>query len=790
MKKNSINLKRIAILPLILTLTFSFTVGFIAYNFSTSYMEQSQIEDGSNITELLSKQIETELKYHDSLLERIDENLIKAGKTVIANQNLINDQYLSYLLDIFEIHELFWYNSNGTIIYDANSQFTGWTARMGDPIYSFINSGLDIYVEDIRKSTESDQYFKFVYLRAENGFFVQAGVNADYVNSIIEAYSLQNIVTRLVENDDKLLYALVTNSNLVAIADSDVEDIGINYSDDEDYNYVLTGKTVASRWYYPKIGKNVLEISTPLYFEDEIIGLVAIGFSLDQLNHTKTLFRFLLFILILIIIIGYLFFQIHYVFNPIKQLEKTINNLKIKENKISYKSTDVFYGVYDALDNMIDKINIENSKNVQLTNELKELAYIDYLTKIPNRLSFIEKFKTNIIKDRQCAIFFIDLDGFKEYNDTKGHTFGDKLLVLIANELNKLSSDKVYVSRYGGDEFLIYYAFDNEKEIDEFAVCIKALFDEPFKVDKQYYPLDVSIGISLYPKNDLTIEQLIRKADISMYYSKKQGINRIVYFDESLEEAYNNDAYIINILKKAIKNDGFYLVYQPQININNNEVISMEALIRLKDENISPSFFIPIAEKGGIINQIGKIVLEKAIVQMAEWKILSSKIVPVYVNFSSYQLDDEEIVDYIILLLKTYNIEPHYLGIEVTESAMIEKDQKASLILKKLTELGIKTALDDFGSGQSGINYLTKFKVETVKIDKEFVDKYLNDKGLEIFNSVINLIELLGFKIIVEGIETKEQIDTLTKTSCHLVQGYYYYKPLPVEQINDMILKK
>jgi EAL domain-containing protein (putative c-di-GMP-specific phosphodiesterase class I) len=212
--------------------------------------------------------------------------------------------------------------------------------------------------------------------------------------------------------------------------------------------------------------------------------------------------------------------------------------------------------------------------------------------------------------------------------------------------------------------------------------------------------------------------------------------------------------------------------------------------LRLKDSSISPGVFIQVAEQSGLIGAIGRLVLHLVIEQIANWKKQFSLIFPISINLSSKQLDDSNLVVYISNLLQEYEVSPSAIQIEVTESAIIEKGSRAIAVLAELKAMGIATSIDDFGSGQSGINYLTQFHVNQVKLDKTFIDKYLNEKWMEVFNSVVHLCHLMGFEVLAEGIETAEQVTLLQKTKCKLAQGFYYYRPLPVEKIEVLLSKE
>ncbi len=412
------------------------------------------------------------------------------------------------------------------------------------------------------------------------------------------------------------------------------------------------------------------------------------------------------------------------------------------------------------------------------------------MTKIPNRFASNSVITEKLANNSLYALMFLDIDDFKIFNDTKGHGFGDEILIEVATVLNHLRNDNIFVARYGGDEFIFLQEYKELLDIGEFLDNIYHLLKKPITIRDHHYFINASVGVSLFPKDGTTYEELVRKADIAMYNAKNVSHTSFMFYDEVMFGKIEQDIQVVDDLKSALKNDGFELVYQPQIQIDSKEVVSLEALLRLKGKRISPGIFIPLAEKYRLINRIGRVVIEMAIEQMVRWRDDGVQLKTVYVNFSAHQLDDERIVDYIENLLKENNLEPELFGVEVTETALIEQSEQVVKVIDLMKKAGLKTAIDDFGAGQAGINYLSNFQVDTVKLDKSFSDKYLKTDQMEIFNTVVQLCELLGFNVLAEGLETKEQVELLKGTTCRLVQGYYYYKPQKPGEIPNILKMK
>lgn len=766
--------------------------GYLTYRYTLGLFQAEMTQSGSILVENLSTTMSNNQTQKDDFIDSIDSLLLSVGTTVINQRELITNDYLSELASAFILTDIYWYNSEGLLLNDANDEFVGWTPSIGDPIYNFMHSGLDVYVEDIRKGTEDDRYYKFVYIKAEDGYFVQVGCKADVIYQLTEAYEYQNVLDQFIEMHNELLYALVVDTNYIAIADTDEEEIGVDYTGDPVYESVLLGNTIASDWYYEKIDETVMEIATPIYDGDTVIGILAIGYSYENLNAMKKVL-FSTFLSLTIFFIS-IFIVIVYVkmVSPLRKIGKTVEKIDI--NHITHRDLSKKYGSFNKLNNLltnlINKVYDKNQENEKIINEISQIAYTDELTNLPNRSSTLKKLTEWCVEGNQVSLIYLDIDKFKNINDVKGHNYGDMVLKKIGEKLNSLSIDNIFVSRNIGDEFIITCKFINKNELNNILEKLKEIFSQKIKIDDSAVLIEFSIGVALYPIDAQTPQELLRKADMAMYEAKK--INKMSYyvFDHKIEEKIKRNHQVLDALKDAILNDGFTILYQPQINIDSEEIVGLEALLRITDSNISPYEFIPIAEQNRLINKIGRIVIEKVIAQQAIWRSEGKTLVPIYVNYSPNQLYDITLMDFIKDVLAKHSLESNLLGIELTESTVIDNREETIKVLMEMKSMGIKTAIDDFGSGQAGINYLTDFKVEMVKFDKAFSDQFLKEDKLDIYYTILKLTDKLGFVVLAEGIEKKEQIDLLKSTSCRIVQGYYYYKPSKQDIIFNLLKSK
>ncbi len=432
---------------------------------------------------------------------------------------------------------------------------------------------------------------------------------------------------------------------------------------------------------------------------------------------------------------------------------------------------------------------LDNMKRRKTLNRITEMnrkieiqASHDYMTQLPNRFAFMKQLEQAIEDKIEGAVFLIDLDNFKAINDTRGHIYGDKILVEIAKRLASLENEQVFVSRHGGDEFLMsVYGSLNTDDITKYARSVVGLFAEGTVLEDHEHFVSCSVGISLFPQDSVNVEQLIMYADTAMYKVKNEGKNNFMFYTQELNKEFSDKVQVENILRYAIKHDGFVLYYQPLVDVRTQETSGYEALLRLKDYDISPVVFIPVAEELGLILDIGRWVTTEAIRQLAEWKTEGLFTKTVSINFSNVQLRDERYIEYVGQLLNQYEVSPSLLEIEITESILLRKTDNVLRFLHQIKELGVGLALDDFGTGYSSLNYLTYMPIDKVKLDKSLIDKFLTQDNNSFLRNLVLLLHDLDVKITAEGIEEAGQVSQIVDIVCDTIQGYFFSKPLMVE---------
>lgn len=474
-------------------------------------------------------------------------------------------------------------------------------------------------------------------------------------------------------------------------------------------------------------------------------------------------------------------------------------DVKVKDSRMWVEvETNIIYDDEGRLSDKIVRFKDVTKFNSQ-NDELTYMAYYDLLTGLYNRNYFVRLLGEFVRRGKEehkpVSVMFIDLDDFRKMNDGFGIIIGDEIVQMFGQLLSDFASDDVIVSHFNGDIYCIgIYDPCGDRSVDAIYRKLLEGLKNPFKLSGgQEIPLTVSVGVAEYPEAASNSLELINCAEIVMFKAKSTGKGKIQNFDGSILEDFLQNVTIDNKLKEAIFEDNFMMYFQPQFRAADRKLRGVEALIRWKDDNgkaIRPDIFIPIAEKNGTIVPIGTWVMEESIRIYAEWKKKYHYPLLISLNVSAIQYKQPDFIDQVLQILDTYEVSPEEIELEITESILIDdfKDITEKLVI--LRNLGIRISLDDFGTGYSSLSYLKGLPIDTLKIDKSFIDTLITDENTRIITeSIIFMVKKLGFETIAEGVETKAQFDYLTEIGCDNIQGYYLSKPLPPEEIEILIEK-
>lgn len=508
-----------------------------------------------------------------------------------------------------------------------------------------------------------------------------------------------------------------------------------------------------------------------------------------------------LFVVLLVIVIFFLIQQ--HLFSPLmrlSQLAQEIQKTKDYSLRIDVQGSSEVAELSKDINAMMAVINNETEKNLQQTQRLKQqqramekLANFDTLTGLPNRKFFMETLRSLLASSfntkNDLTLLYLDLDGFKEVNDSLGHETGDELLINVCKRVNKLLNNNEIFARLGGDEFLILLTAQiTSSELKDFASLIVKTLAKPFNIKSWNIQIGVSIGVANASDSNFNLSEFISNADLAMYRSKLAGKGVSTLFTPDMMEDNKRKILIANAISSALVENEFCLHYQAKFSPE-EKIVGYEALIRWTNKDlgvISPAEFIPIAEQSGKIINITRWVLQQVCKEMQQIQEIHNDVV-VSVNLSAIDIKNIPLLPYINSLFKKYNIQPHWFEFEVTESAYLENFEMANKFFHELKKMGVSIALDDFGTGYSSLGYLTQIHLNTLKIDKQFVDNInISSRSTLITETIIEMAKNLDLKICAEGVETREQADFLIAHGCHQLQGFLFAKPAKVEDLSDI----
>jgi diguanylate cyclase (GGDEF)-like protein/PAS domain S-box-containing protein len=455
-------------------------------------------------------------------------------------------------------------------------------------------------------------------------------------------------------------------------------------------------------------------------------------------------------------------------------------------------SKKTYLGTYGVARDITERKMAEDTINFQ--------AYHDLLTNLPNRALLRDRLSLAISQakreEEMLAVMFLDLDRFKNINDSLGHVVGDELLQQVSTRLKSCVREGDTLARFGGDEFtlLLPKITKGKEDVSSIAEKINAVLKAPFVIDNNELYVSASIGIAIYPRDGTNMDLLIKHADIAMYHVKDTGKNNYKFYSDDMTTPYFQNLSLDTGIHKALDNDEFHLMYQPQINLKTGEIVGVEALLRWDHPEhgmITPAEFIPFAEETGMIVEIGHWVLRNACAELRRWRDAGLPEIRMSINMSARQLAEKAIVKHVSNILKDYGIPGHCLEIEITENTIMSDMDSVIQKLKALSKKGVFIAIDDFGTGYSSLSYLHKLPIHTLKIDRAFIKEVnMKHSGNSIINTIVAMARGLNLNVIAEGVESQQQLEYLQEIECCEAQGFLFGKPLPADVITQLLIQE
>lgn len=796
----------LAVIPVIIMAISSYIIATTRYaqineentkNMANNYSHAFASKLQSQIIETSSLANTNDIKNY--LLEKINSpNLLLTDSS--SEYNSIKNSFTQVAKDFDQTVQYYLYDIDGYLVVSSTDTFDAdWSEVMSEPVTNY----KDVSVISNSRFSEIDLDIVCpVIVKQKIVGLLRTSVSSDYFGNYIQyGKNLSNQYFVIDENGEPLFgyeedpnedIKLIKHIQEVFLSKNNTEPVSINDTFTEDRHYIYGYATVEGyNWLY------IIRQNTDTY--TRIVSSLPI----------------LLIVLLLVVTVISKYISQNLATRYTQPILELCDKMQAAaDGQLDVQCDTNWFGEYESLaTNFNEMMNIisrnyndisnaqfllENKQQELKTNyeHIEEIAYHDALTGLYNRTAFY-KYAEEILSDKKLkkknhGIIFIDLDGFKSINDTLGHDYGDLLLKEVSNKLLSFMEPNDLFARNGGDEFVILKNnYGTMKRLEDFLSNLVSIASTPFELKDETVRVTLSAGAALYPQHGTTLTELMKNADIAMYTAKNAGKNSYTFFNVSMEDDINRRNDLIDILRNAITNKDVYLLYQPQADVSTGEIVGCEALMRLNAPIVgfvSPDEFIPIAEESGLIDDLGEWALIEACSFNQRLMDEGYKPIQISVNVSTAQLHGDRLLKAIHNLKKHTTMPLHYLEIELTESVLMKNFDHNLTLIKKLKAMGIRIALDDFGTGYSSFSYLTKIPIDTLKIDKTFIDNICeNENDQYITETIIKLAHKLNIKVIAEGVETLEQLRILQSHTCDVLQGYFFSRAISEKDFIEML---
>ncbi|MDD4593286.1 MAG: EAL domain-containing protein [Parabacteroides sp.] len=778
--RSKITMMIIILLNVVIVIT-----GVFSYNWSTkiinTLIKNSAIELTKSQDQLISQLIDNEINLLAPMASDYNVLALLSDQNNQSRIDTVNDIMIKYAESKPNLLGIFLNNTDGISLATNNTSEVGMILSDRNYHQRTISEKVPVISETLISRFQGLQ----IFVATNPIFSPSTGELLGYVAGAIRSDSMAVNLKDMKLNGSDSSYAYLIDENGNVIYHPDTKKIGLPVENLEIHNIMIDMQN--DRQPSPAIvrySESNQEMISACSLIDKTNWMLVIVGNMDEFEApiqllTTVIIIFIALITLIASIVGY--FLARQFTNPIiKSLERKNVQLTELNEEISISE--------EELHRQVDELNEHRATII-------EMAYHDSLTNLANRTLFIEHLNTLILKSEHSpgkfAVAFLDLDNFKRINDTLGHSIGNDLLIETAKRLTSVIRANDFLARLSGDEFSIILSdLDGTDEITQFIDKIMEQLTEPFLVKNKTIIMTVSIGISRYPKDSITVEELLKNSDTAMYKAKEMGKNTYRFFTESMRSELLRKTELERLLRKAMDNGELTLNYQPQFSVDTGKLRGLEALLRWNNSelgSVSPLEFIPVAEETGLIIPIGAWVLKTACMMCKNIITQYNTPIVISVNISAVQIKHPGFYEEVMECINSSGIDPANLDLEITESVFIGNDHNPYSVLWKLRKTGIGLAMDDFGTGYSSLRYLRVLPISLLKIDKSFVQETGHSSETDsLTEAIISMAQKLNIKTLAEGVETKEQLDYLTKSGCDYLQGYYLSLPLDESKILEL----
>lgn len=740
-KSKTVELKYFVIPFLIITTAYSYLIYGTMVNWIQNNYDSIK-SDAINVARVYSQNLNKSTKAKELLYDLIDERLMLASSALSQRNEGHSNSLLLLLADELNVDVIYSYDRNGVIQFDNTGEYIGWKAPEGHPVYDFMRSGEKYLVEEVRKDSESERFYKYSYTRLSDGRFFQIGVSAENIQGFLKEFEMEQLLQEIGKSYTVDFAHFIGTDNI--IKESTLEGFkgqAVVHEDLIQAMYLNQEYDMISE----VSGRDAFQVYVPVFVDSVKIGTLAIGQNTEGLFSTT--FNVIgkgLWILLSIIVIMAVLIVLTY--------NKSTKHLK--------------------------------------------LAYYDTLTNLPNDVYMKEYLGSKILQKKipNKAIFLINMRNFRTINIALGFEIGDLIIQEISQRLEKALNKKGMLFRFTADRFVLYVeGYENAADLEHMSQIITSVFDKPFEYLRKNKQIKPEIGIVEISDRYRNVDDLMKDASITITYLANGVSNHMVFNAEMRNKVEREEVIELELVRsyKNINDEIIHLEYQPKINARTNQIVGFEALARMNSKKlgiVSPMEFIDIAEKKQLILPLGTMILEKACIFTRKLVLMGYKDIRMAVNVSGIQLLMDDFIDTVGDIIRRTGLETRNLELEITETILLENYAMINDVLQKLRNMGIEVSMDDFGTGFSSLASIGELNIDIVKIDRHFIKKII--KGTEknlITNDIISMAHKLGLEVIAEGVESGIQREYLMRNGCDIMQGYYFSRPLSEQKAVDML---